>query len=121
MVIGPGAVVRDSYIGPYSSIGADTVIEGTEIEHSIVLPRAELRFVGTRIESSVIGRGARIVRSFRPPGDHAHVARRRCRGRHLVTLTRSLSVVFHPSPLVEGLPERHCPLPFHSAISQDNT
>jgi glucose-1-phosphate thymidylyltransferase len=68
LVIGPGAVVRDSYIGPYSSIGADTVIEGTEIEHSIVLPRAELRFVGTRIESSVIGRGARIVRSFRPPG-----------------------------------------------------
>jgi glucose-1-phosphate thymidylyltransferase len=68
LVIGPGAVVRDAYIGPYSSIGADTVIEGTEIEHSIVLPRAELRFVGTRIESSIIGRGARIVRSFRPPG-----------------------------------------------------
>ena len=35
------------------------VIEGAQIEHSIVLPEAELRFVGTRLESSIIGRGAR--------------------------------------------------------------
>ena len=60
--------MTDAYIGPYSSIGAGVVIEGTEIEHSIVLPEAELRFVGTRLESSVIGRGARIVRGFDLPG-----------------------------------------------------
>ena len=68
LIIGPGARVTDAYIGPYSSIGAGVVIEGTEIEHSIVLPEAELRFVGTRLESSVIGRGARIVRGFDLPG-----------------------------------------------------
>jgi glucose-1-phosphate thymidylyltransferase len=68
LIIGPGARVRDAYIGPYTSIGAGAVIEGTEIEHSIVLPEAELRFVGTRLESSVIGRGARIVRGFELPG-----------------------------------------------------
>ena len=52
-----------------------------EIEHSIVLPEAELRFVGTRLESSVIGRGARIVRGFDLPdairvslGDGAEVS-----------------------------------------------
>lgn len=68
VIIGPGARITDAYIGPYTSIGAGAVVEGTEIEHSIVLPGAELRFVGTRLESSVIGRGARIVRGFRLPG-----------------------------------------------------
>jgi glucose-1-phosphate thymidylyltransferase len=67
LIIGPGAQVTDSYIGPYTSIGAGVVLEGTEIEHSIVLPEAELRFVGTRIESSVIGRRARIIRDFQLP------------------------------------------------------
>ena len=68
VVIGPGARVTDAYVGPYTSIGAGVVIEGAEIEYSIVLPEAELRFVGTRLESSVIGRGARIARGFDLPG-----------------------------------------------------
>jgi glucose-1-phosphate thymidylyltransferase len=67
LIIGPGARITDAYIGPYTSIGADVVIEGTEIEHSIVLPEAELRFVGTRLESSVIGRGAQVRRGFHLP------------------------------------------------------
>ena len=67
MIIGPGARVTDAYIGPYTSIGAGVVVEGAEIEHSIVLPDAQLRFVGSRLESSVIGRGARIVRGFALP------------------------------------------------------
>ena len=32
-----------------------------------MLPEAQLRFVGTRLESSVIGRGARIARGFDVP------------------------------------------------------
>lgn len=67
VIIGPGVHVTDAYIGPYTSVGAGAAIEGTEIEHSIVLPGAELRFVGTRLESSVIGRGARVVRGFEAP------------------------------------------------------
>jgi glucose-1-phosphate thymidylyltransferase len=67
VIIGPNALVRDSYIGPYTAIGADAVIEGAEIEHSIVLPEAQVSFVGTRIESSVIGRRARVDRAFRLP------------------------------------------------------
>jgi glucose-1-phosphate thymidylyltransferase len=66
-IIGPGALVRDAYIGPYTAIGDRTVIEGAEIEHSIVLDDAHVSFVGTRIESSVIGRRARVGRAFRLP------------------------------------------------------
>lgn len=68
IVIGRGARLKDAYIGPYTSIGADVRIEGAQIEHSIVLAEAELRFVGTRLESSLIGRGAHVVREFQLPG-----------------------------------------------------
>jgi glucose-1-phosphate thymidylyltransferase len=66
-IIGPDADISDAYVGPYTSLGAGVVMEAAEIEHSIVLPRAELRFVGTRLESSIIGRDARITRAFDPP------------------------------------------------------
>jgi glucose-1-phosphate thymidylyltransferase len=67
VIIGPHATVADAYIGPYTSIGAGVVVEAAEIEHSIVLPEAQLRFVGSRLESSVIGRGARVLRGFDLP------------------------------------------------------
>jgi glucose-1-phosphate thymidylyltransferase len=66
-IIGPGANLAHAYVGPYTSIGANVTIEGSQIEHSIVLDDAELLHVGTRLESSVIGRGARITRSFVVP------------------------------------------------------
>jgi glucose-1-phosphate thymidylyltransferase len=80
-IIGARSKLVDSYVGPYSSIGADVRIEGTEIEHSIVMDSAQLLFVGSRLETSIIGRGASIVRRFDMPsavrmsiGDGAHVA-----------------------------------------------
>ena len=66
-VIGPRATLSHAYIGPYTAIGADVHIEGTHIEHSIVLDGAELLHVGSQLETSVIGRGARIGRNFGLP------------------------------------------------------
>jgi glucose-1-phosphate thymidylyltransferase len=81
VIIGARSRLVDSYVGPYTSVGADVRIEGTEIEHSIVMDAAQLLFVGSRLETSVIGRGARIVRHFGMPsalrlsiGDGAQVA-----------------------------------------------
>jgi glucose-1-phosphate thymidylyltransferase len=65
--IGPRARIRNAYVGPYTSIGADVQIDCVEIEHSIVLDRAQLRSIGTRIEGSLIGPDARITRDFRMP------------------------------------------------------
>jgi glucose-1-phosphate thymidylyltransferase len=62
LVIGPRATVRSSYIGPFTSIAADCVIEDCEIEHSIVLESSHLIGVGARIESSLLGRNVRLVR-----------------------------------------------------------
>jgi glucose-1-phosphate thymidylyltransferase len=49
-------------------LGDDVEIDGAEIEHSIVLPGAALRHVGSRIESSLVGAGATVCRTFEPPG-----------------------------------------------------
>jgi glucose-1-phosphate thymidylyltransferase len=63
-IIGPGTTLSHAYVGPYTSIGAHVRIEGSEIEHSIVLDDAEILHVGTRLDTSVIGRGARVHRRF---------------------------------------------------------
>ena len=66
-IIGPGARLSHAYVGPYTSIGANVRIDGSQIEYSIVLDGAALLHVGARLESSVVGRGARITRSFAVP------------------------------------------------------
>jgi glucose-1-phosphate thymidylyltransferase len=80
-IIGARSRLVDSYVGSYTSVGAGVRIEGTEIEHSIVMDDAQLLFVGSRLETSIIGRGARIARHFGMPcaarmsiGDGAQVA-----------------------------------------------
>jgi glucose-1-phosphate thymidylyltransferase len=66
-VIGAGALLRDAYIGPYTSIGDGVRVEGSEIEHSVVLAGAVIEHLGGRLEASVVGRGARIYRDFELP------------------------------------------------------
>jgi glucose-1-phosphate thymidylyltransferase len=66
-VIGPGTQLVHAYVGPYSSIGANVQMEGAEIENSIVLDGARLRFLPARLESSVIGSGAVVERTFDVP------------------------------------------------------
>jgi glucose-1-phosphate thymidylyltransferase len=63
-IIGPGSHLRHAYVGPYTSIGAEVILDGCQVEHSIVLDGARLSHVGPRIETSVIGRGASVGRSF---------------------------------------------------------
>ena len=66
-IIGPRTELRQAYVGPYTSIGPDVTIEGAEVEHSIVFAHAELRFIDVRIETSIVGQGARVTRSFAVP------------------------------------------------------
>jgi glucose-1-phosphate thymidylyltransferase len=79
-VIGPHARLSHAYVGPWTSIGAGVTIEGSQVEHSIVFDGARILHVGVRLETSVIGRDARISRGFEMPtgirlsvGDRAEV------------------------------------------------
>ena len=81
-VIGPGARLISAYAGPFTSIGANVLIEGAEVENSVILPGASIAFLDTRqAQGSVIGAGSRVFRDFRLPramrltiGDGAEVA-----------------------------------------------
>ncbi len=66
-IIGAGALIEDAYIGPYSAISADCVVSRAEVEHSILLEGSEIRDLDARVESSLIGRGVKIVRSDAKP------------------------------------------------------
>lgn len=65
--IGPGARIVETYVGPYTSIGAGVTLEGVEIENSIVLPGAQIRFPGRRLEASLVGEGTQIGRDYSLP------------------------------------------------------
>lgn len=78
-VIGAGSKIINSYLGPFTSVGPECVIEDSEIEYSIVLTGASIRGV-RRIEASLIGRGVEITPAPRVPkahrlvlGDHSRV------------------------------------------------
>jgi glucose-1-phosphate thymidylyltransferase len=62
-VIGAGARIVDSYIGPYTSIDRDVEVVSSEIEHSILLAGASVRNLDTRIEASLLGRNVKLSRS----------------------------------------------------------
>jgi glucose-1-phosphate thymidylyltransferase len=66
-VIGAGALVRDAYIGPYTAVGDRCVIEGAEVEHSILLEGSSVRHLDGRMESSLLGRDVSISRGDRQP------------------------------------------------------
>ena len=79
-IIGRDSVLRDSYVGPFTSIYFGCLLEDTEIEHSIVLEQSTIRGVG-RIEDSLIGKQVEVSPSAALPrahrlmlGDHSRVS-----------------------------------------------
>ena len=76
-IIGAGTRLVDTYVGPYTSIGADCELIDAEIEHSVVLDRSRISGVH-RIRDSLLGREVEVVRSGERPqatrlmlGDHS--------------------------------------------------
>ena len=61
-VVGRGAVVRDSFIGPYTSVGDGCRIERSRIEHCVILAGAVVEGVEW-MEDSLVGRNAVVRRS----------------------------------------------------------
>ena len=79
VVVGPGAQVSGSYIGPFTAIDDGCAVDDSEIEYSIVLSNASIRGV-RRIEASLIGHYAEVTPAPRVPrahrlvlGDHSKV------------------------------------------------
>lgn len=62
-VIGEQTKVVNSYIGPFTSVYFEVSIEGSEIEHSIILERSKITDIPGRIEDSLIGQNVVVGRS----------------------------------------------------------
>jgi len=60
VIIGGGCIIKDSYIGPFTSIGDQVEIYGAEIENSIIFENADIH-CDKRITDSLIGMNALIV------------------------------------------------------------
>jgi glucose-1-phosphate thymidylyltransferase len=67
VLIGANAVVEDSFIGPYTAIAPGAVVLGAEIEYTMVLAGAEVRYPRYPLEASVIGERAVVAQSFGLP------------------------------------------------------
>jgi glucose-1-phosphate thymidylyltransferase len=79
-IIGEGTVIRDSYVGPFTSIYHHCLVEKSEVEHCIVLENSKIVDVPYRIADSIIGRNATVTRSEIKPraikmnlGDYSQV------------------------------------------------
>ena len=66
-IIGAGAHLTDSYIGPYTAVGDGCVIVNAEVEHAILLSGCEVRDLDGRMESSLLGRNVKIGSGARQP------------------------------------------------------
>jgi len=72
-IIGERTVIENSYIGPFCSIHNDCHVRNSEAEFSIILADSRILDVGIRIESSLIGNDAQIVRATEKPRTHRFV------------------------------------------------
>lgn len=62
-IIGENTRIINSYIGPFTSIDHDVLVENSEIEHSMILENSKISDIEARIQDSLIGRNVTIIKS----------------------------------------------------------
>lgn len=67
VIIGENTKIINSYIGPFTSVNSEVIIERSEIENSIVMKKSIIKNLERRIDESLIGREVKIFASSRKP------------------------------------------------------
>jgi glucose-1-phosphate thymidylyltransferase len=67
VVVGENCRLIDAFVGPYTSLSDGVVVEGAEIENSIVLYDSRICHLGARMTDSLVGRDVVIARSEARP------------------------------------------------------
>jgi glucose-1-phosphate thymidylyltransferase len=60
--IAENCLIKDSFIGPFTSVAAGSVIENSSLEHSVVLEDCHIASI-ERLADSLIGRGVKLSRT----------------------------------------------------------
>ncbi len=67
VIIGEGVKIKDSYIGPYTSLDKDTHVKNSELEFSIIMEEVKIYNQTSRLENSILGKNAAVAKSVRKP------------------------------------------------------
>jgi glucose-1-phosphate thymidylyltransferase len=59
--IAEGCRITNAFIGPFTSIGAGTIVEDSSIEHSVILENCYVSGI-ERLTDSVIGKGTKVIK-----------------------------------------------------------
>jgi glucose-1-phosphate thymidylyltransferase len=67
IIIGENCHLQNCFIGPYTSIANDVVLQDVDLEHSVILQGAKIIGVHQRIVDSVLGRRAHLTTAPQRP------------------------------------------------------
>ena len=73
VIIGKNVIIKNSYIGPYTSIGDNVRIEGSEIEASIIMKDCLIRHIPGRIDSSLLADNSQVTSAEHVPDAHRFI------------------------------------------------
>ncbi len=65
-IIGVNAVVRNSFVGPFTSLYHDVIIDNSEIQNSIVLENSRLTNIRP-VEGSLVGQNVEVIQTKSRP------------------------------------------------------
>jgi len=66
-IIGAKTRIANSYVGPFTSIHDNVVIESSEVEHCIIMPGARIEQIGHRLSDSLLGCNVKVTKTERRP------------------------------------------------------
>lgn len=80
VIIGENCKIENCFIGPYTSIGNDSILIDADIEHSVLLEGSQILEIHQRIVDSLIGQRAKLEMAPQRPkalrfmiGDDSHI------------------------------------------------
>jgi len=71
-VIGKNTLIENSFIGPYTSVGDSSQVISSNVEYCVVLENALIKDVD-RLEESLVGRSAKILKNNRKRAIKLHI------------------------------------------------
>lgn len=72
-IIGDNARIIRAYVGPFSSIGNNVIIESSEVECSVIMDGAIIRNLEKRIDRSILGKNVVINQIDESPRTHKFI------------------------------------------------
>ena len=68
--LGENVLIENAYIGPFTSVGRDSVIRNAEVEHSVIDAEARIENLSTRLQECLIGVRAEVRGGRTMPRTH---------------------------------------------------